>query len=287
MPRSNAAVDMGVRFSTPDGTTYVEAGAGEPIVFVHGVGMNHRVWSPQLSFFSGECRAIAYDLMGHGESPLPPQPTALSHLSGQLSRLLDYLEVGRVHLVGHSMGALVALDFALRHPHRVSRLVALNAVYQRSKTERASAVERANRLDTGDMDQTTEATIERWFEPGQNEANPTAISRVRHWLESADRTGYARIYRLFAISDDAFAGQLGGLRLPALFVTGEHDPNSTPEMSRRMASEAPDGSALVIDGQRHMMSFFAPELVNPHIHRFLLGGAGDSKTAAVGGTGNV
>lgn len=267
----NPATDSIASSVTPDETTYVEDGSGPLVVFVHGVGMNLRVWSPQMSEFADSFRVVAYDLLGHGGSPLPPDPTELRDLSDQLTRLLDHLGVERAHVVGHSMGALVALDFALRMPQRVSRLVALNAVYLRSADERASAVERARKFAEGKLDQSLEATIQRWFAPEQINSNPQAVRCVEHWLRSVDPRGYARIYNVFATADDAFVGRLGELACPALFATGELDPHSTPAMSCLMAEDSQEGRALVLEGKRHMMAFAEPEEINAHLYDFLRG----------------
>lgn len=271
MPTNDGVAPVSLPLKTPDGTAYMETGAGDPIVFVHGVGMNRGVWAPQLSFFSSRYRTVAYDMLGHGESRLPPETTELGHLSDQLVALLDHLGIERAHLVGHSMGALVVLDLALRQPKRVKRLTALNAVYQRSPAQRSAVVNRAQQLRAGVVDRTIEATISRWLMPGQSALDREAVNRVRTWLQTADRTGYARIYSLFATADDAFAGRLGNLSMPALFATGEFDPNSTPSMSRQMAAEASEGHALVVDGKRHMMAYFAADFINPYIFNFLTG----------------
>lgn len=252
-----------------DGTAYHAEGEGEPIVFVHGVGMNKDVWAPQLEAFAATHRAVAYDMLGHGGSRLPPAEPTLSDYADQLRRLLDALGIERANIVGHSMGALVALAFAMAHPGRVLRLVALNAVYDRTPEQRAAIEARAARLAQEGIGATLDGTLARWFgEPGDGSLAARA-RQVRAWLEAVDPVGYARTYGLFATADDAFVGKLDRLAVPALFLTGEHDLNSSPEMSRRMAEIAPKGIARVIPGERHMMSFTSPETVNPILRDFL------------------
>lgn len=252
-----------------DGTAYRTEGEGEPIVFVHGVGMNKDVWAPQLEAFATTHRVVAYDMLGHGGSRLPPAEPTLSDYADQLRRLLDALSIDRAIIVGHSMGALVALAFAMAHPGRVLRLVALNAVYDRTPEQRAAIEARAARLAQEGIGATLDGTLARWFgEPGDGSLTARA-RQVRSWLEAADPVGYARTYGLFATADDAFVGKLDRLAVPALFLTGEHDLNSSPEMSRRMAEIASKGMARVIPGERHMMSFTSPETVNPILRNFL------------------
>jgi len=260
---------------TSGGTAFVAAGEGYPVVFVHGVGMNHAVWTPQLAHFCTHYRVLAYDLLGHGESPLPEPTVSLETLGDQLGELLDDQEIDRACIVGHSMGSLVALDFALRFPERVDRLVVMNAVHERSATQREAVRSRAHRLETAGVGDTVRETLRRWFGEDSADDDRQAVEAVRGWLDAVDPVGYARIYRLFADSDQAFTGRLGELQPRALFVTGECDPNSTPAMSHNMASLAPHGEAAVLPGQRHMMSLVAPEQVNPVLESFL-DGAGES-----------
>lgn len=261
------------------GTAWIEAGEGEPLVLVHGVGMNRAVWAPQIEYLARNYRVIAYDMLGHGDSPLPPEDTRLEDLGRQLASLLDELEIECTHLVGHSMGALVALDFALRQPDRVRDLVLLNAVYERSTGQSEAVLERARRLLAGEAEEDLEETLDRWFGSEQRATRPERVERVRHWLENVDRTGYARVYDRFARADDEFIGRLSSLTMPALFATGEHDPNSTPEMARRMAAECPRGELHVVPGQRHMMAFMEPETINSLIAGFLQRSGGGEREA--------
>ena len=83
--------------------------------------------------------------------------------------------------------------------------------------------------------------------------------------------GYARTYRLFASSDAAHVDRLSGLQPPALFLTGELDPNSTPVMSEAMARLAPRSRLDVVPGARHMMNLTHADRVNASLRRFLAG----------------
>lgn len=250
-------------------TAFHARGAGPAIVLLHGVGMNKAFWAPQVADFERDHRVVACDLLGHGDSAPPPAGAELADYGNAVLGLLDHLGIGTAAVIGHSMGALVAIDIALRQPRRVSRLVALNAVYRRTAAQRAAVVARAAALADGGPGGGVASTLARWFGPDQSGDLKTRAAVVRRWLQGADAEGYARAYRVFATADTTFAGRLGGLAMPALFVTGAEDPNSTPAMSRRMAAEAPCGEVLVVAGQRHMMSFAAPELVTPLLRSFL------------------
>jgi pimeloyl-ACP methyl ester carboxylesterase len=103
---------------------YQQAGRGPDVVMIHGVTGNLAIWHLEIvPTLMGEFRLTTYDLRGHGYSDMPPNGYTTADLAGDLALLLDRLDLRRVHLVGHSYGADVALHFAILHPERVDRLV--------------------------------------------------------------------------------------------------------------------------------------------------------------------
>ncbi len=239
--------------SSLGGIAYLEKGQGEPLLLIHGVGLNAAAWGPQIAALSDTHRVIALDMPGHGGSAAPG--AELADYVAQAAALLDQLHIAKANVVGHSMGGLVAIGLALQHPDRVLRLGVLNSVYERSAQARSAVEARAAEIarsgDCGDIEQ----PIRRWLGAGETPLH----AALRGWLSAMDPAAYAQAYRIFATGDRLFSGRLGGLAMPALFATGAEDPNSTPEMARAMAAAAPRGRAAVLDGQRHMMNLVAAE----------------------------
>ncbi len=94
-----------------DGHIYYEvSGSGEPIVFIHGFTLDHRMWRPQVEFFAQDYQVITYDVRGFGKSSIPTQP--YSH-DDDLLALLTYLGIEQAHIVGLSMGGRIATNFTL------------------------------------------------------------------------------------------------------------------------------------------------------------------------------
>lgn len=263
---------------TVDGTAFSVHGSGEPLVLVHGVGMGKEIWTPQIAAFSQDYQVIVYDMLGHGGSALPAADVSLRDYANQLAGLLDHLGIASANVVGHSMGALVALEFALAYPQRVLRVAALNAVFMRSAAQRAAVLARAAALAHTGVSATVDSTLDRWFgQPVPAELEQSA-SMVKHFLHTVNPQGYARTYQLFASSDAVHAEGLPSLAMPALFMTGECDPNSSPEMSRAMATLAPQGQLDIVAAERHMMNVTASDRVNRRLRIFL-------ETTRVGMTG--
>lgn len=249
-------------------TAYLDAGGGPALVLVHGVGLNASVWQPQIDEFSRDYRVLAYDTLGHGSSARPPAGAALPDYVHQLHRLLDALAIDRAVLLGHSMGALIALLFALEHGERAEALIAANPVYRRPASQLATSRSRARELERGGSAAALPEALARWF--GDTEAMESArVEQVEAWIRQADPAGYAAAYRVFCEADPWLDGRLARLRVPALFVTGGLDPNSTPSMARTMAAEAPYGSSEILDGERHMMAYVSPGRFNRIVRGFL------------------
>ncbi|CAB3655477.1 alpha/beta fold hydrolase [Paraburkholderia rhynchosiae] len=243
------------------------------VVLIHGVGMNQSVWSSQIEpLTAANYEVVVYDMLGHGASALPPAEPTLDDYAAQLERLLDGLDIEQAHVAGHSMGALVALEFALTRAPRTLSVAALNAVYDRSPAQREAVMSRAATLGDAPLDRGgnagVDATLKRWFGDPVPAHLTQAAQAVRHLLLSVDPVGYARTYGLFACSDDVHVGRLTSLAVPALFLTAELDLNSSPDMSWAMAEAAPFGRAEVIAGARHMMNVSHPEEVTARLLAF-------------------
>jgi flavin reductase (DIM6/NTAB) family NADH-FMN oxidoreductase RutF/pimeloyl-ACP methyl ester carboxylesterase len=251
-------------------TAYTRRGSGTPLVLIHGVGMHAAFWRPQIDVLARHFDVIAIDMLGHGASSVPLPDASLSDYAAQILGLLDGLHISAAHLIGHSMGSLVALEFALSHPARTLSVVAMNAVFCRSPEQRAAIEARVAALDDlGAKDAKLDGTLARWFGAPIPDRCSAAAAVTRHMLAAVDPVGYARTYRVFAYGDTAHRDRLAALRAPALFLTGEHDPNSAPAMSHAMAALAPHAQVAIIPGERHMMSVTAPAAVNQAILAFL------------------
>ena len=236
-----------------DGLGWIEAGSGEPLLLIHGVGMRAEAWGPQMGLPG---RVIAVDMPGHGQTAAMPVGAGLTEFVDWAAGAMAALGLWSANVAGHSMGALVALGLAVRHPARVRRVALLNGVHQRSPEARAAVVARAEAIASGTFD--LEAPLNRWFQPGEDAIR----ADVAGWLAGVDRAGYATAYRAFSQGDDVFADDLHRIACPALFLTGADDTNSTAEMARTMALEAPMGQAVVIPNHRHMVNLTAPDIVN-------------------------
>ena len=233
-------------------------GVGEPLVLIHGVGMQSAAWGAQVDVLAKTHHVIAIDLPGHGDSDSLPIDSELPHFVAWLNAALLALNTGPISLAGHSMGALISAGYAVTHPDMVSRLALLNGVFHRSKVERAAVIARAAEIRSGEFD--LETPLTRWF--GDSAADKYARLKVSEWLSTVNQDGYATSYGAFARGDSTYADQFHKITCPLLALTGDGDLNSSPTMSGKMAQTAKNGKSVIIKGHRHMVSMTAPDQVN-------------------------
>ncbi|MEM8655319.1 MAG: alpha/beta hydrolase [Pseudomonadota bacterium] len=229
------------------GLPAIVSGHGRPIVLLHGVGLRAEAWSAQIEALCPDHHVVAPDIPGHGEAPRPAGPMVLRAYAGAMLPVLDSFEEP-VLVVGHSMGALMALELAALAPSKVCGIAALNAVFERSPTAAQAVQLRAAQLD-GVVPPDPTPTLDRWFGAGFS----TERSACDAWLRAADPVGYKLAYTAFAHTSDPDRDALTRLKCPALFATGALEPNSTPDMSHQMARLSPQGRSLIVEGAAHMM----------------------------------
>lgn len=254
-----------LRLSDGAKATACEAGIGEPVLLIHGVGMRAETWAPQIAALSADHHVIAVDMPGHGGSDPLADGARLPDYVAWAARVVRALGLGPVNVVGHSMGALVAMGLAVEHPDLVRRLALLNAVLRRGPEARAAVEARADEIARGQGDR--DVPLARWF--GDTSADQAARPMVANWLRSVDPRGYAAAYRAFAEGDCVYADRLGEIRCPTLALTGGLDANSTPAMTRAIAATTPQGEAVVIEDHRHMVNLTAPDTVSGALRHWL------------------
>lgn len=238
-----------------------------PIVFIHGVGLRAESWHQQLSVFSERYRCYAIDMPGHGDSDLLPNPAlTLSDFAEALSTFINNVIGEPAIIVGHSLGAMMALQTAVHHPQVVRGIAALNAIYDRPDNAAQNVQNRAESL-LNDLDQNvTDQPIARWFDGDPQYRHEADLCRL--WLDTGNRLGYARAYQMFAHLRGIAAADLKTITVPTLFLTGELDVNSSPKMSLAMADILPNANAVIVTEARHMTQMTHVNAVNPALARF-------------------
>ena len=248
------------------------AGHGPSLLLIHGVGLRLEAWRAMIPPLAQKFTVVAMDMPGHGQSSWTGADT-VETFADDFSPLMSELD-GPVFVAGHSMGAMLAIELASRHP-QVLAIAALNAVYRRSANASRAVLERAQTLAEGGQSDPT-PTLHRWFGNAPVGPNASASAACRRWLTDSNRAGYAAAYMAFATHDGPSDDTLSGLTCPALFLTGADEPNSTPAMSLAMASRVKRGHARIVDDAAHMAPMTHGVEIADDLTSFFLGRIGDS-----------
>ena len=230
--------------------------AAPTLVLLHGVGLDHTVWESVIDRLPRGIRIITPDLPGHGGRESAADPVTLADLADIVAREIPVDS----HLVGFSLGALIAQYLAVYRPELVVSLTSVSSVCRRTPAERAAVLDRLQAA-IADFQGSVVASLSRWFDG--TDVEPGQIERTRATLLANDPQSFVHCYRVFATADADISPQLRNITAPSLAVTGACDTGSTPEMTRRLASAIPACEAVVIPGARHMLPIERPgELVD-------------------------
>ncbi len=244
-------------------------GDGPPVVLIHGVGLDHTMWNAQVPALAPRYTTIRYDMLGHGQTPRPDKELELADFADQLARLCDALKLDRFALVGLSMGVLVSLKFALSASDRLTALILMNGVYDRSAEQLAGIGTRVRQAEREGTQSLIDAALERWLSESYRQQYPESVGAIRDRLEANNPEDFLMAYKIFAGADPQLTGRLSAVTCPTLVTTGELDRGSTPAMSQAMAAAIPRAECIILEGLRHLPTTEGADMVNTLLLDFL------------------
>jgi 3-oxoadipate enol-lactonase len=250
--------------------TYTAGLEGPPIVFLHGVGGDHSAWRPQLLHFAGRFRCLAWDMPAYGASP-PPVAMTFPALARSLLDLLDSLRLAKVHLVGQSLGGMIAQEFAVDHADRLSSLalVATSPAFGRADKEWQQKFldDRLGALDRGTtMAELARANVARIVGPN---ADPAGVAIATACTANIPVEGYRQAVTMILGFDRR--ADLARIAVPTLVMAGELDTVAPAPMMQKMAAQIPGARFLTVPGAGHLINLEQPRVFNAALEKFLGG----------------
>lgn len=255
--------------STAFGTiTCRRAGSGADVVLLHGIGSGSGSWAYQLDTLAGAYRLAAWDAPGYGGSDPVAAPTADAYADA-LAALLDTLSVERPVLVGNSLGALMAAQFARRRPDRVRALVLADPAQGHARLPAEErAARRAGRLDpfqTLGAEAYAAERAPRLLGPHPSEAHRALVQRNLSQLRLEGFTAAADL-----LADGDLLTDVARLDHPAVVLCGAEDKTTPPEGARQVAAAFPGGRDYVeIPAAGHLPHVEAPDVFNRCVITFI------------------
>ena len=235
-----------------------------PIVFIHGVGLTHEIWQPQLEYFK-DYTNITYDILGHGKTPLNKKDISFDDFSKQLLNLISELNFDKIHLVGFSIGSLIARNFAIKYKKRLKSLTLFGSIYKRSEEQQKII---NDRFDLAKKDlKLSQKALKRWFSDKYLDENPNTYEKISSILEKNNIKNFLKVYELFVLhkNNESFKE----INVSTLVMTGENDSGSTVEMSKNLSKVIRNSSLKVIKNGKHLCGIECSDEVNMTINNFI------------------
>ena len=246
-------------------------GSGAPLLLIHGLGYARWGWEPVLPGLAERFDVVLFDNRGIGESDAPPGPYTAGEMADDAIQVLDEAGVDRAHVVGTSLGGMVAQELALGYPDRVDRLVlacttpggpkahpmpqqTLTLMAEAAKLEPAVALRRF---------------VENALAPATVAAHPGLVDRIMaHRLETAQQQAAWAAQAAAGATFDAY-GRLGALAAPALVQHGDADVVVDPRNADLLVELLPDARLERFPGTGHLFFWEASERFVSSVSGFL------------------
>ncbi|MGI9434644.1 MAG: alpha/beta fold hydrolase [Geminicoccaceae bacterium] len=247
---------------------------GLPLVLLHGIGGDAEYWRQQLDAFADDYRTIAWDMPGYGDSA-PLAAMTFPALADAVVDLLDRLSINRAHLVGHSLGGMIAQAFAVKHADRL-----------RSLTLVATSAAFGRRSGGGDIDEAwRDSFVEQRLGPLDRGASMTELApkMVQGLIgDQADPKGMEQaILSMAAVPEASYRSavhclthfdhqdNLAEIQAHTLLLAGEKDPVVPPSVMRKMADAIPNSQFEILPGAGHLANVERPDAFNQALSSFL------------------
>ncbi|WP_338761043.1 3-oxoadipate enol-lactonase [Massilia sp. METH4] len=234
------------------------------LLMCNSLGTDHTMWNAQANALSGHFHLIRYDARGHGGSGSPPGPYSLEMLANDALALLDHLAIRSAHVVGLSMGGLVAQCLGIYAPHRVRRLVLANTASRIGTGEgwrgRAAAVR------AGGLADIAASAPARWFMPAFAAEYRALVEPLQRALRHQAAEGYAACCDALAAAD--LRDEVGAIRAPVLVIAGDADPVTTVADGVDLCTRIPDAKLVTLPAS-HLSAIEVPAAFTRELSSFL------------------
>lgn len=240
-------------------------GQGPAVLLLHPVGLDLTWWEPQVEALRSEFQVVRMDFRGHGKSQIAPPPYTLADFAADAHALLGALGIDSAHVIGLSLGGMVAQVLALEFPKEVRSLVLSNTLCTLPAQGREAMRARGEAAGQGGMGAVIEATLERWFTRGFLDS--ALVARCRQHLLAHDVAAWAATWR--ALAELNTLPRLGEIHVPTLVTTGDADVSTPVAAAQLIANSIPGALLKIMAGAPHMAPYERPELFNPVVLEFL------------------
>ncbi len=242
----------------------IDGSSGPWLMFCNSLGTDLHMWDEQVNALADHFRILRYDPRGHGQSSAPAGPYSLQQLGGDVTALLDALQIERVAFCGLSLGGLVAQWLALHAPQRLTHVVVCATAARIGST--ASWQDRAASVAHAGLEPLRQATAERWFGDAFRSTSGARVAEILGGFVQTSTTGYVGCCAALSTADlRSFTTEIS---VPLLAIAGADDPVCAVSDLQAIAEGAADGMLLILPG-RHLVNVETADRFNVALQEFL------------------
>ena len=247
---------------------HADVGRGLPVVLLHAFPLNRTMWEPQIAALFGECRCIAPDLRGFGDSPRSG-PYSMDRYADDVVALLDALQIDRAVVGGLSMGGYIALALWRRHRNRIRALVLADT---RSGADNDEGKQKRGELIALAQSEGSAAVADRQVTgllgKSTREKQPELVDRIRSIMAGESPDGIVGALEAMRNRTDS-TPLLAGIDVPTLIVVGDEDVLTPPKEARAMHAAIRGSRLEVIPGAGHLSNLERPAAFNAALSDFV------------------
>jgi pimeloyl-ACP methyl ester carboxylesterase len=248
-------------------------GSGYPLILIRGLGSNADHWYCQVPAFSSYYSVVVFDNRGIGRSDIPDLPFTISTMADDTVGLMDSLGIRRAHILGISMGGMIAQEIALKHGQRVNGLT-LACTHCGGKQAIPPDPDIIRDL-SGSLFGGTEEAVQRGlrclFSDGTIQQRPSVVQQYVEVSKRFPPAAQILIHQLKAIQGHDAWADLINIQNPTLVIVGSEDVLIPVENSKILAERIPNARLRVIEGGGHQFLIEQPNAFNKAVLDFLLG----------------
>ena len=246
--------------------SYQVEGEGEPLVMIMGFTASRIGWMPQRRFFKKYCRVITFDNRGVGKSDKPPGPYSTRMMADDVVKLMDVLRIEKAHIMGLSMGGMIAQELAINYPQRVMKLV-LASTYARQDETSGDTLEQAKFLHLT-PEKKVGTMVGLAFNKPFYRFTIGLLARVQtKFTGASDKVGIAGQSEA-CLKHDTLE-RLSSITAPTLVIVGTGDRIIKSVSSEVIAGRIPNAKLVKVEGGSHYLSFEMKNVFNREVLNFL------------------